>query len=326
MYGVYGAVSLIRTACFLYAARFPPEPGAANTFIRLEENGFFYFIGVLCIVCCSIGWLVMTDERRYTELKEQEARAHAMAERAAAADAAKGEFLAIIGHEIRNPLSAVLSLTDLVLGTELTAEQKEYVIGVRTSMEALLRVTDDVLDLSKIESGRLATESSPFDIFDLVEGIVKVFRPVALGRGLDLDVELDAPMPRRLLGDAGRIRQVITNLLGNAMKFSKKGRVHIAVACQSLPGAEAVVRISVTDQGIGIPPEMMGTLFNKFSGAHTATAKNYGGTGIGLAISMRLIELMGGRLGAESQVGKGSTFWFELNLPIAPQSAGAQSA
>jgi signal transduction histidine kinase len=318
------AVTYITRAVYAQSIRrLPVEPPLTDVFNSSFAGGAFFIIGPLIFFCCSIGWLMMICERQVAELKEQEARARSLAETAVTAEREKASLMAMMGHEIRNPLSAVLNLTDLVLETELTIEQREYEIAVRTCIAALLRVTDDVLNLSNIESDRLEIESSPFDVVDLIEAIAKVFRPAALRKGVELVVDRDQEMHRRFLGDDGRIRQVLTNLVGNAVKFTGEGR--ISIACRRLADGGGGFRISVADTGIGIPREVIESVFERFGSAHESTSQAYGGAGIGLQISKSLIERMGGRLAVDSEAGKGSTFWFELKLPAAPQAAEART-
>ncbi len=326
MFWLFAAVNLARAVFYLSAPRFPPQIGVADFLLPSSTGRVIYFGILMTILCCSIGWQLMIVERLCLELRERERSAKDLAERVSAANAAKGEFLAFLGHEIRNPLGAVLNLTDLMLDTELTAEQKEFQIGVRTSIEALLRVTEDVLDVHKLESDTLVIEPAPFDIFSLVDNICNVFRPLAQRKGLGLIVEHGKETPQWLIGDSGRIGQVITNLITNALRFTREGQIHVAVACVALRGTEANIRMSVTDSGVGIPREIIGTVFEKSGKAHESTSKIYGGRGIGLHLSRSLVALMGGQLIVESEVAKGSTFWFELILPIAAPLSGAQTA
>jgi signal transduction histidine kinase len=244
-----------------------------------------------------------------------------MAQRAAAADAAKSEFVAIMSHEIRNPLSGVMAMTDLLLATYLTSEQREYAEAVHKSAVTLLAVTDDVLDIAKIEAGRLTIESYDFDLCDVVEDVVKMLAPVAKRKGVALVFDYPLGTPRCFVGDGGRIRQVIFNLVGNAVKFTSEGHISVAIQCDAQPTRSATMRVSVTDSGIGISPEKIGFLFERFSPAHLSTARRYGGTGMGLAISKRLIELMGGSIHVESKLGVGSTFWFTLALRVGSDPA-----
>ena len=293
-------------------------------------NTAFIVGASLGVVCCSFGFVLMTDERVMIDLKDAEDRAiranrelgealknaNSMAQRAAAADAAKSEFVAIMSHEIRNPLSGVMAMTDLLLDTDLTSEQREYAEAVHKSAVTLLAVTDDVLDIAKIEAGRLTIESYDFDLCGVVEDVVKMLAPVAKRKGVELAFDYPSGLPRHFVGDGGRIRQVIFNLVGNAVKFTSEGHISVAIQCDAQPTRSATMRVSVTDSGIGISPEKIGFLFERFSPAHISTARRYGGAGMGLAISKKLIELMGGSIHVESKLGVGSTFWFTLALRV----------
>lgn len=274
-------------------------------------------MGVLVLGACSaIGWLVLGAERRLTELEEAETRARSMAERAAAADRAKGEFVRIMGHEIRNPLSGIIATTDLLLDDPLPWQQRDWVLMLRSTAESLINMTDDVLDLSILEAGSLTIASAEFDFPAVAADVAKIFEPVATNKGLELTVEYPAGMPRRFIGDSGRIRQVIVNLVTNALKFTTQGRIVIRAGCEMLDAPEASIRLEVTDTGSGIPREEIVEIFER-----TSAFRAQGRHGIGLTISRKLIERMGGVMEVESRVGKGSTFGFVLPLPLAQASA-----
>ncbi|MGL6194969.1 MAG: PAS domain-containing protein [Thermoguttaceae bacterium] len=228
------------------------------------------------------------------------------------ANKAKSEFLATMSHEIRTPLNGVIGFSDLMLQTKLTPKQHEYALLTKVSGESLLFLINDILDFSKIEAGKIEIENENFDILNTTESVLGILASRAQSKSLELCVTFYKILPRLLKGDAGRLRQVLMNLVGNAIKFTEQGGVHVEVMPEEWQDDKLVVRFEVHDTGIGIPEDKLDRLFKAFSQTAISTARIYGGTGLGLAISMKLVQLMGGDIGVHSEFGKGSTFWFTL--------------
>ncbi len=255
-------------------------------------------------------------------LADAKRQAEIQAKRAEAASKAKSDFLAMMSHEIRTPMNGVLGCANLLLETPLNAEQREFAETVRRSGDSLLTVINDVLDYSKIEAGRMTVERIDFDLHSVCEEVRKILRPAIADRGLTMTLSYDASLPRVIKGDPVRMRQVVLNLAGNAVKFTERGVVRIEVS--QLDAAE--VKISVVDNGIGITKEQLDRMFQRFTQADSSTTRRYGGTGLGLAISKTLVELMGGTIGVRSEPGEGSTFWFALPLEAGDQALSETAA
>ncbi|HEX5311115.1 hybrid sensor histidine kinase/response regulator [Aquabacterium sp.] len=275
----------------------------------------------LAVLCAVLPWFAAFGGYN-SDLRRRMREARVAAE---IASQSKSEFLANMSHEIRTPMNGVIGMLGLLLGTDLKPQQKEFAEVARGSAESLLGLINDILDFSKIEAGKLAIEPIPFCMRNLAESLAEFQLLAAEKKGLDLILRVDPQLPEHLVGDPGRIRQVISNLMSNAIKFTKEGEVIIEIEQAAPTDTLAHLRVKVTDTGIGLTEEQRKRLFQKFSQADTSTTRVYGGTGLGLAISKQLVELMGGEINVDSEPGHGSTFWFTLNLPVDPTAADAQA-
>jgi signal transduction histidine kinase len=262
----------------------------------------------------------------YGYLVDRTRREQALAVAARTAAQAKSTFLATVSHEIRTPLNGVIGWSSLLLDTELTSEQREYVDGVRRSGETLVALINDILDFSKIEAGRVELESIPLDVRELVGDVLDLLAEPAHAKGLELAGRVDPAVPAALRGDPGRLRQVLVNLVGNAVKFTPRGEVVLRARVVSATGRLVTVRFDVADTGIGVTAEQRERIFSAFSQGDQTTARRFGGTGLGLAISKQLVALMGGDIGVQSEPGSGSTFWFTARLARDAANAGPAPA
>jgi signal transduction histidine kinase/HPt (histidine-containing phosphotransfer) domain-containing protein len=236
-------------------------------------------------------------------------------EAAELANGAKSIFLATMSHEIRTPMNAILNMAAFTLETALTQQQRQYVTVIETAARGLLALINHILDFSKIEAGKLELESAPFELREVLDEVAQIFRAKVMEQGVELLIEAGSEVPRTLVGDAHRLRQVLINLVGNAFKFTERGEVAVRVEPGPVAGE---LRFSVRDTGIGIPPEKQGQIFQEFTQADSSTTRRYGGTGLGLAISLRLARLMGGDLSLASEPGAGSTFTLSARFGVAP--------
>ncbi len=287
---------------------------------RRNGTGFPLYLAISEVVMGN--YPVFTGVARdLTETKRQMQELAETRDKAMAADRAKSQFLAVMSHEIRTPMNGVMGMLDLLRDGNLTQQQLEFIDTAEKSSNVLLGIINDILDLSKIEAGKLDLQALDFNLDTTIEEVAALVASNARGKDVEVVSFVESDVPRRVRGDPYRLRQVLTNLMGNAVKFTKQGEVLVQACLDKASEDESIIRVQVRDTGIGIAPEVAKKLFQPFTQADASTTRRFGGTGLGLVISKRLVEMMGGEIGVDSVADKGSTFWFTVRLAAAQSSA-----
>jgi signal transduction histidine kinase len=284
------------------------QPGAA--FERQTQSG--RWLRIENRPTAGGGLVVVSSD--VTDFKDDAERLAGARDQAEAASRAKTDFLASVSHEIRTPMNGVIGMNALLLRTELNPQQRKFAEGVRAAADEMMGIVGNILDLARLEAGKVVLEADDVDLRALIEEVVGNLHPRALEKALDVSTSVDAGVRRTFRGDPRRLRQVVFNLVSNAVKFTEQGRVWVEAASRPESGGRTTIRIAVHDTGIGFSPDEERRLFQNFHQADGSVTRRYGGAGIGLSISRQLVDLMGGRIGAENRAGGGSTFWFEVTL------------